>query len=169
MRRRREDAQLASIVPLGIANVGDEVGVRCEEALGRDEDVGHGSKQSYLSWLRPAMGKATKSTRKFASSGQLKKTIQSRKKHQQAKNKIKSRRGARGKGKDKVLVQDDDDDDDDSEPEVEHATRFIHDSGCYYQRLMYFAASRECLWMTCLELDSWRTVPRMNRYAMDRT
>ncbi|KAH7909312.1 Noc2-domain-containing protein [Hygrophoropsis aurantiaca] len=45
------------------------------------------------------MGKASKSTRKFASSGQLKKTIQSRKKHQQIQKKIQGRRGAKGKGK----------------------------------------------------------------------
>ncbi|KAF8556773.1 Noc2-domain-containing protein [Imleria badia] len=47
------------------------------------------------------MGKATKATRKFASSGQLKKTIKSRKKHQEVKKKIESRRGAKGKGKGK--------------------------------------------------------------------
>ncbi|KAH0833969.1 Noc2-domain-containing protein [Lanmaoa asiatica] len=67
------------------------------------------------------MGKATKATRKFASSGQLKKTIQSRKKHQQTKKKIESRRGARGKGKgkDKAPVQDDDSERDDAEEDEE--------------------------------------------------
>ncbi|TFK29081.1 Noc2-domain-containing protein [Coprinopsis marcescibilis] len=41
--------------------------------------------------------KATKATRKFASSGQLKKTIQARHKHQQAKKKLEKRRGQAGK------------------------------------------------------------------------
>lgn len=61
------------------------------------------------------MGKATKATRKFASSGQLKKTIQSRKKHQQVKKKIEGRRGAKGKGKGKAPVQDDGSEQDDDE------------------------------------------------------
>ncbi|KAH7882187.1 Noc2-domain-containing protein [Phlebopus sp. FC_14] len=64
------------------------------------------------------MGKAPKSTRKFASSGQLKKTIQSRKKHQQIKKKIQSRRGAKGKGKEKAIQ---DSDDDGEEDEIEES------------------------------------------------
>lgn len=43
------------------------------------------------------MAKAAKSTRKFAASGKLKKTIQSRKKHQQI---VKKAAGRRGAGKD---------------------------------------------------------------------
>ncbi|TRM60064.1 Noc2p family-domain-containing protein [Schizophyllum amplum] len=43
------------------------------------------------------MGKATKATKKFISSGKLKKTIQDRKKHRDIKKKIGSRRGAKGK------------------------------------------------------------------------
>ncbi|KAI6117964.1 Noc2-domain-containing protein [Pisolithus sp. B1] len=55
------------------------------------------------------MGKTTKkSARKFASSGQLKKTIESRRKHQQAKKKIQSRRGAKGKGKEREIANDND-------------------------------------------------------------
>ncbi|KAN0080082.1 Noc2p family domain containing protein [Tylopilus felleus] len=57
------------------------------------------------------MGKATKATRKFASSGRLRKTIQSRKKHQGIKKTIESRRGTKGKGKGKPQVQDGDEDD----------------------------------------------------------
>jgi nucleolar complex protein 2 len=45
------------------------------------------------------MAKAAKSFRKFAASGQLKKTIQSRKKHQQVLKKVAGRRGAKSKGK----------------------------------------------------------------------
>jgi len=45
------------------------------------------------------MAKAAKSTRKFVASGRLKKTIQSRKKHQQVLKKVAGRRGAKGKGK----------------------------------------------------------------------
>ncbi|KIJ61242.1 hypothetical protein HYDPIDRAFT_138099 [Hydnomerulius pinastri MD-312] len=68
------------------------------------------------------MGKASKSTRKFASSGQLKKTIQTRKKHQQIKKKIQGRRGAKGKGKDQAPVDGDDSgegEDDNEDVEVE--------------------------------------------------
>lgn len=99
-------------------------------------------KVSYLG--RPlAMGKTTKATRKFASSGQLKKTIQSRKKHQKIKKKIESRRGAKGKGKGKATVQDDGDSDDserdDGEEEKgDEKAKFVHHSCYYYYRaLMY--------------------------------
>lgn len=43
--------------------------------------------------------KATKASRKYASSGQLKKEIQARKKHQQVKRTIERRKGGKGKGK----------------------------------------------------------------------
>jgi nucleolar complex protein 2 len=39
--------------------------------------------------------KTTKATRKFASSGQLKKTIQARHKHQQTRKRLQGRRGAK--------------------------------------------------------------------------
>ncbi|KAI6046626.1 Noc2-domain-containing protein [Pisolithus marmoratus] len=46
------------------------------------------------------MGRTTKkSAKKFASSGRLKKTIESRRKHQKVKKEIQGRRGAKGKGK----------------------------------------------------------------------
>ena len=41
--------------------------------------------------------KVAKSARKFAASGQLKKTIQARHKHQQTKKKLERRRGNKGK------------------------------------------------------------------------
>lgn len=58
--------------------------------------------------------KAAKSTRKFAASGQLKKTIQNRKKHQQIQKKVASRRGANrdAKGKGKMQLVDDGDSED---------------------------------------------------------
>lgn len=43
--------------------------------------------------------KAVKSARKFAASGQLKKTIEIRHKHQQAKKKFEKRRGNKGKSR----------------------------------------------------------------------
>ncbi|KAF9234590.1 Noc2-domain-containing protein [Melanogaster broomeanus] len=64
-----------------------------------------------------ALRRGLESNAKFASSGQLKKTIQSRKKHQQFKKKIESRRGANGKGKDKAPVKGDDSGDEDEEVE----------------------------------------------------
>ena len=41
------------------------------------------------------MGKASKATKKFASSGQLKKTIDARKKHQQVRKRIQGRKTAK--------------------------------------------------------------------------
>ncbi|KAG2093039.1 Noc2-domain-containing protein [Suillus cothurnatus] len=51
------------------------------------------------------MGKAAKSSRKFAASGKLKQAIQSRKKHQQMQKKIQGRRGAHGKGKQQAVTE----------------------------------------------------------------
>ncbi|KAG0700504.1 Noc2-domain-containing protein [Suillus ampliporus] len=64
------------------------------------------------------MGKAAKSSRKFAASGKLKQAIQSRKKHQQMQKKIKGRRGAHGKGKQQAVTEEDGSDDDDGEKDV---------------------------------------------------
>jgi nucleolar complex protein 2 len=61
------------------------------------------------------MGKAAKSSRKFAASGKLKQSIQSRKKHQQLRKKIDGRRGAHAKGKRKATSEADGDDDDEKE------------------------------------------------------
>ena len=43
--------------------------------------------------------KATKASRKYAASGQLKKEIQARKKHQQMKRTIERRKGGKGRAK----------------------------------------------------------------------
>ncbi|KAG1744451.1 Noc2-domain-containing protein [Suillus lakei] len=59
------------------------------------------------------MGKAAKSSRKFAASGKLKQAIQSRKKHQQMQKKIQGRRGAHGKGKQQAVTEEDGSDDND--------------------------------------------------------
>jgi nucleolar complex protein 2 len=61
------------------------------------------------------MAKAAKSTRKFAASGRLKKTIQSRKKHQQVLKKAAGRRGAKGKGKRSGDAGENHDDDEEEE------------------------------------------------------
>jgi nucleolar complex protein 2 len=42
------------------------------------------------------MGKATKATRKFVASGQLKRTIEARRKSQAIRKKVQGRKGARG-------------------------------------------------------------------------
>jgi polyhydroxyalkanoate synthesis regulator phasin len=53
--------------------------------------------------------KVTKSTKKYVASGQLKKEIQARRKHQQIKKRVQGRKGARdGKAKSKVADVDDD-------------------------------------------------------------
>jgi hypothetical protein len=51
--------------------------------------------------------KAAKATRKFAAKGQLKKTIQVRRKHQQFKKKIRDRRGRASGPKPEVAEEDD--------------------------------------------------------------
>ena len=63
--------------------------------------------------------KASKATRKFAASGQLKKTIQQRRKHQDIKRKVERRKGSK-KGKERDTGADDGADDE-LEDEVEEA------------------------------------------------
>jgi len=80
------------------------------------------------------MGKAAKSSRKFAASGKLKQSIQSRKKHQQLRKKIEGRRGAHGKGKRKAGPDKDSDSDDGDEEVKEVAKKTPKESvikGCY--------------------------------------
>ncbi|KAJ3557486.1 hypothetical protein NM688_g1452 [Phlebia brevispora] len=64
--------------------------------------------------------KAAKATRKFAASGQLKKMIQQRRKHQDIKRKAERRKGSR-KGKEKQEVEDVEAEDVDHEVELEEA------------------------------------------------
>lgn len=63
--------------------------------------------------------KAVKATRKFAASGQLKKTIQQRRKHQDIKRKAERRKGS--KGKDRQPTRDVEEDDEE-EDEADEAT-----------------------------------------------
>ena len=66
-----------------------------------------------------AMGKkAAKSTRKFAASGQLKKTIQARRKHRDIKKKVEKRQAAKGKGKQVVEHSDVSEEEDDEAQET---------------------------------------------------
>ncbi|KAF9445982.1 Noc2-domain-containing protein [Macrolepiota fuliginosa MF-IS2] len=63
------------------------------------------------------MGRATKATKKFAASGQLKKTIQARHKSQAIRKKIQGRKGSKG-GKPQRKSDRAEDEDDDEEPTV---------------------------------------------------
>ncbi|KAK7055141.1 Noc2-domain-containing protein [Favolaschia claudopus] len=66
--------------------------------------------------------KAAKSTKKFASSGQLQKVITARRKHQQIKKKITNKKSAKdGKSKTRPVVSKNDDADDDEEEEEDAA------------------------------------------------
>ena len=57
--------------------------------------------------------KANKATRKFAASGQLKKTIQQRRKHQDIKRKVERRKGSKkGKARETEAADDGDEDED---------------------------------------------------------
>ncbi|KAF9529055.1 Noc2p family-domain-containing protein [Crepidotus variabilis] len=60
--------------------------------------------------------KASKATKKFATSGKLKKTIQARHKAQDIKKKIERRRGNKDKGKQKATNKDDDGEEGDKRP-----------------------------------------------------
>lgn len=67
------------------------------------------------------MGKATKATRKFAASGQLKKTIQARHKRQEVRKKIQARKTSKaGKPQAKTndVVDGSDEEESDEEPHV---------------------------------------------------
>ena len=68
--------------------------------------------------------KAVKSARKFAASGQLKKTIQARHKHQQTKKKFEKRRGNKGKSEPSVKVPESDEDEDEVK---ETGSRYVMD------------------------------------------
>lgn len=70
--------------------------------------------------------KATKATRKFAASGQLKKTIQQRRKNQDIKRKAERRKGSK-KGKEKEILRDSigDDDADEGEDGEEGGTKCV--------------------------------------------
>jgi nucleolar complex protein 2 len=59
--------------------------------------------------------KAVKSARKFAASGQLKKTIEARHKHQQTKKKFDKRRGNKGKLLPSKALEPDEDEDEEVE------------------------------------------------------
>lgn len=68
--------------------------------------------------------KVPKSTRKFAASGQLKKTIQARHKHQQTKKKFERRRGNKGKSQPSAEVPDLDEDENGGVEETENKCAF---------------------------------------------
>jgi nucleolar complex protein 2 len=62
--------------------------------------------------------KAAKSTKKFAASGQLKKTIEARRKHQQIRQKVEGRKGQKnGKSKTRLEAREEKDSDQDVENE----------------------------------------------------
>lgn len=62
--------------------------------------------------------KAAKATRKFAASGQLKKTIQQRRKHQDIKRKAERKKGGKGKQREtKYENEDEDEEKDEGEDE----------------------------------------------------
>lgn len=69
------------------------------------------------------MGRATKATKKYAASGQLKKSIQARHKHQQIKKKIQGRKGKqKHKGQSRSLVTEEDEESENND-ETSKATK----------------------------------------------
>lgn len=68
---------------------------------------------------------AKKSTKKFVTSGRLKKTIETRKKHQQLHKKIQGRRGTRGKGKQRQPVDSDGGSDEEERAEKKSSSKCV--------------------------------------------
>lgn len=66
--------------------------------------------------------KAVKSARKFAASGQLKKTIQARRKHRDIKKKTEKRQAAKGKGKQTQTVEDDGEGEEENDQELQETS-----------------------------------------------
>ena len=93
--------------------------------------------------------KATKATRKFAASGQLKKTIQQRRKHQDIKRKAERRKGSK-KGKEKQPVQDVEEEDHDDQEAAAVDTRCVV-SGRYALELIRLQVQRH----VCGRLPWW--------------
>jgi len=68
--------------------------------------------------------KVAKSARKFAASGQLKKTIQARRKYQQTKKKFEKRRGNKGKSQPPAETPESDEEEDEEETGRKYALGF---------------------------------------------
>lgn len=111
------------------------------------------------------MGKASKSTKKFASSGQLKKVIQARHKHQQIRKRTQGKRGARD-GKDKPkIVEKDVEENEEAEEEKTISRKSAKGKGCVNVWtedvqiiLSYFLlkqASHLCRWLTWRWVYGW--------------
>jgi hypothetical protein len=107
-RWRREGAQLSSVGLLRFFDARDEDDVLGEQIVRGGGDGGHsvGSRRvcrARRSRTGSAMAKkGTKATRKFAASGQLKKKIEARRKHQQIQKKAHKNKNARNKGKERA-------------------------------------------------------------------
>lgn len=76
------------------------------------------------------MGKASKATKKFASSGQLKKTIQARRKHQQIRKRVsgnkKGKDGGYGKSDQRKDTNEAEGNDDDTEKKDKGTKRSVY-------------------------------------------
>jgi len=94
------------------------------------------------------MGKASKATKKFVSSGQLKKTIQARHKKQQIQKKFEKRRGNKSsKGKERTVVEDEEaGDDDDAEGAQEGSVNFLGflDFSCFLNLCFEQVKTNDC-------------------------
>lgn len=113
--------------------------------------------------------KGAKATRKFAASGQLKKQIQARHKHQQLKKNIERRKGGKagrgasgyGKGRGEDGDEDDGDEDREAKGKSKKCVQFASPLSIYFMK--FCGPGRKCLWTTFLEVVSW---PRMmTRYV----
>lgn len=113
--------------------------------------------------------KAAKATRKFAASGQLKKTIQQRRKHQDIRRKAERRKGTKKGGKDTGRVGDEGEDVEDDE-EVEATSSkcvlFRHARGPSVERIL---DSKACRWTLSSTGPLWREETTRTRCAIHST
>lgn len=116
--------------------------------------------------------KGAKATRKFAASGQLKKQIQARHKHQQLKKNIERRKGGKagrgasgyGKGRGEDGEEDDGDEDRDAKGKSKKCAQFASPPSNYFMK--FCGPGRKCLWTTFLEVVLWpKTMTRYVYYA----
>jgi nucleolar complex protein 2 len=82
------------------------------------------SSPAFISFGTVMAKKGTKATRKFAASGQLTKTIQARRKHQQIQRKVNKNKNARSKGQERPHVDGDgNEDEEESAKEIKSSKK----------------------------------------------
>jgi hypothetical protein len=123
-----------------------------------------GPDQSSLCTLHPhthMAKKGTKATRKFAASGQLKKKIQARRKHQQIQRKVDKNKSVRNKGKERARVdvnKGEDEEKDAKEVKSLKKRYVVLNLSRWMVLLMLDIVSRACQWTISWVQVLWRRI-----------